>query len=210
MCIPIIKGKIRMDNKNLANKDPLKFLRVSREQRNRMFNIERQNAFRSFKSQAVVNVLKSIDTGTDLSMLRILPSYYEPLEGQVEDEFAESEIHSSLDHSLSSLKGELNSYRAGKIARELLGVNLDKSRLLKFAKSDDYVYGLSSKAVLKVAFENRLALKKLVIVEHHNLKVTQFPYLQGLYYRQESRFGADFDGLTADSDIFKDGFCHHY
>jgi len=160
-----------MDNKNLANKDPLKFLRVSREQRNRMFNIERQNAFRSFKSQSVVNVLNGIDIGADLSMLRILPSHYEPLEGETEDEFAECEIHSSLDHSLFSLKGELNSYRAGKIARDLLGVNLDKSRLLKFAKSDDYVYGLSSKAVLKVAFENRLALKKLVIVEHHNLKV---------------------------------------
>ena len=61
---------------------------------------------------------------------------------------------------------------------------------------------------LRRLFENRLALKKLVIVEHHNLKVTWFPYLQGLYYRQESRCGADFDGLTADSDIFRDGFCH--
>lgn len=199
-----------MDNKNLENKDPLKYLRVSREKRNRMFNIERQNAFRSFKSQSVVNVLKSIDTGADLSMLRILPSYYEPLEGEIEDEFAESEIHSSLDNSLSSLKDELNSYRAGKIARDLLGVNLDKSKLLGFAKSSDYAYRLSSKAVFEIAFGNRLALKKLVIVEHHNLKVTRFPYLQGLYYRQESRFGADFDGLTADSDIFKDGFCHHY
>lgn len=72
-----------MNNKNLENKDPLKYLRVSREQRNRMFNIERQNAFRSFKSQSVVNVLNSIDTGADLSMLRILPSYYEPLEGEI-------------------------------------------------------------------------------------------------------------------------------
>ena len=87
MCIPIIKGKVRMNNKNLANKDPLKFLRVSRAERNRMFNIERQNAFRSFKSQSVVNVLNGIDTGVDLSMLRILPSYYEPLEGETEDEF---------------------------------------------------------------------------------------------------------------------------
>lgn len=199
-----------MDNKNLENKDPLKYLRVSREKRNRMFNIERQNAFRSFKSQSVVNVLNSIDTGADLSMLRILPSYYETLEGEIEDEFAESEIHSSLDNSLSRLKGELNSYRAGKIARELLGVNLDKSKLLRFAKPSDYVYQLSSKAVFEVASENRLALKKLVIVEHHNLKVTRFPYLQGLYYRQESRCGADFDGLTVDSDVFKDGFCHQY
>lgn len=199
-----------MDNKNLANKDPLKFLKVSREQRNRMFNIERQNAFRSFKSQSVVNVLNGIDTGVDLSMLRILPSYYEPLEGETEDEFAECEIHSPLDNSLFSLKGELNSYRAGKIARELLGVNLDKSKLLGFAKPSDYVYQLSSKAVFEAAFENRLALKKLVIVEHHNLKIIRFPYLQGLYYGQESRCGADFDGLTVDSDVFKDGFCHQY
>ena len=199
-----------MDNKNLANKDPLKFLRVSREQRNRMFNIERQNAFRSFKSQSVVNVLNGIDTGVDLSMLRILPSYYEPLEGETEDEFAECEIHSPLDNSLFSLKGELNSYRAGKIARDLLGVNLDKTKLLGFAKPSDYAYRLSSKAVFEVASENRLALKKLVIVEHNNMKIIRFPYLQGLYYRQESRCGADFDGLTADSDVFKDGFCHHY
>ena len=199
-----------MDNKNSANKDPLKFLTVSRAERNRMFNMQHQNAFRSFKSQSVVNVLNGIDTGVDLSMLRILPSYYETLEGEIEDEFAESEIHSSLDNSLFSLKGELNSYRAGKIARELLGVNLDKSKLLGFAKPSDYVYQLSSKAVFDVAFENRLALKKLVIVEHHNLKIIRFPYLQGLYYRQESRCGADFDGLTVDSDVFKDGFCHQY
>ena len=83
-------------------------------------------------------------------------------------------------------------------------------KLLGFAKPSDYVYQLSSKAVFEVAFENRLDLKKLVIVEHHNLKITRFPYLQGLYYRKESRCGADFDGLTADSDVFKDGFCHHY
>lgn len=115
-----------MDNKNSANKDPLKFLRVSRAERNRMFNMQHQNVFRSFKSQSVVNVLKSIDIGTDLSMLRILPSHYEPLEGETEDEFAECEIHRLWIIRLFSLKGELNSYRAGKIARDLLGVNLDK------------------------------------------------------------------------------------
>ncbi|MBX4378201.1 hypothetical protein K4H02_24405, partial [Mycobacterium tuberculosis] len=73
-----------MDNKNSANKDPLKFLTVSRAERNRMFNMQHQNAFRSFKSQSVVNVLKSIDIGADLSMLSILPSHYEPLEGEIE------------------------------------------------------------------------------------------------------------------------------
>lgn len=196
-----------MIRKDLANKDPLKFLKVNRAERNRMYNMERQNAFRGFKAQAVVNVLNKIETG-DVMKYTILPSYYEALEGEEEDEFADSEIGETLNSTLIEIKGELNSYRAGRIARELLKVNLDKAKLLAFAKTKDHT-NLSSKAVFNIAFENRLAIKKLVIVEHHNLKITKFPHLQGLYWGQESRLGADFSGLTADSDVFSDGFCHH-
>lgn len=44
------------------------------------------------------------------------------------------------------LKGQLNSYRAQKIAR-FLGKNISKQRLLKYAKPKGYIYSLTNKDI---------------------------------------------------------------
>ena len=172
-------------------------------------NMEQQNAFRSFRTNAVLNVLSKVDKGEDLRYLVIFPSFYEPKMDEEYDESAECEVHESLVNTLEVLKGELNSYRAGMICREILGINLDKTKLLGFVKPKDYSYQLKAREFREVIKANNVALKKLVIVEHHNLKVTRYPYLQGVYYGRERRLGVDFWYVDEQTNIFMEGFCHN-
>ena len=95
------------------------------------------------------------------------------------------------------------------ICREILGINLDKTKLLGFVKPKDYSYQLKAREFREVIKANNVALKKLVIVEHHNLKVTRYPYLQGVYYGRESRLGVDFWYVDEQTNIFMEGFCHN-
>lgn len=57
------------------------------------------------------------------------------------------------------LKGQLNSYRAQKIA-QLLGKNISKQRLLKYRKPKDYTYTLSNQELIQWLEDNQNSLRK--------------------------------------------------
>ena len=57
------------------------------------------------------------------------------------------------------LKGQLNSYRAQKIA-QLLGKNISKQRLLKYRKPKDYIYTFSSQELSQWLKDNQNPLLK--------------------------------------------------
>lgn len=57
------------------------------------------------------------------------------------------------------LKGQLNSYRAQKIA-QFLGRTISKQKLLKYAKPKGYVYSLSNQEITQWLKDNQHALLK--------------------------------------------------
>lgn len=57
------------------------------------------------------------------------------------------------------LKGQLNSYRAQKIA-QFLGKTISKQKLLKYAKPKGYVYSLSNQDIAQWLEDNQQALLK--------------------------------------------------
>ena len=57
------------------------------------------------------------------------------------------------------LKGQLNSYRAQKIA-QFLGKTISKQKLLKYAKPKGYVYSLSNQEITQWLKDNQHALLK--------------------------------------------------
>ena len=57
------------------------------------------------------------------------------------------------------LKGQLNSYRAQKIA-QFLGKTISKQRLLKYAKPKGYIYTLSNQDIAQWLKDNQQALLK--------------------------------------------------
>lgn len=55
------------------------------------------------------------------------------------------------------LKGQLNSYRAQKIA-QFLGKNISKQKLSKYSKPKDYVYSMTNKDIAKWLEDNKEGL----------------------------------------------------
>ena len=80
---------------------------------------------RSAEVTAMIDFLSHLDNGTDGDY----------------DGFKSFGIESN-----KKLKGQINAYRAGKIAK-LLGKNLNKNHLKRFIKGDDYSYSMTAKEV---------------------------------------------------------------
>ena len=91
----------------------------------RSTHMKRVNILRSTEVAAMIDFLSDLDSGT----------------GGDYDGFNSFGIKLSIQ-----LRGQINSYRAGKIA-QLLGKNLNKKHLKKFIKGNDYNYSMTAKEV---------------------------------------------------------------
>lgn len=101
-------------------------------------NMSRVNDLRSKVTRAMVSLLDELEEGT----------------GGDYDGFTEWDIK---DHQ--ELKGQLNSYRAQKIA-QFLGRTISKQKLLKYAKLKGYEYSLTNKDISNWLESNKDALLK--------------------------------------------------
>ena len=101
-------------------------------------NMSRVNDLRSKVTRAMVSLLDELEEGT----------------GGDYDGFTEWDIK---DHQ--ELKGQLNSYRAQKIA-QFLGRTISKQKLLKYAKPKGYEYSLTNKDISNWLESNKDALLK--------------------------------------------------
>ena len=101
-------------------------------------NMSRVNDLRSKVTRAMVSLLDELEEGT----------------GGDYDGFTEWDIK---DHQ--KLKGQLNSYRAQKIA-QFLGRTISKQKLLKYAKPKGYEYSLTNKDISNWLESNKDALLK--------------------------------------------------
>ena len=101
-------------------------------------NMSRVNDLRSKVTRAMVSLLDELEEGT----------------GGDYDGFTEWDIK---DHQ--ELKGQLNSYRAQKIA-QFLGRTISKQKLLKYTKPKGYEYSLTNKDISNWLESNKDALLK--------------------------------------------------
>jgi len=92
-------------------------------------HMQRYNALRSARVEAMLEMLNAIDHGAP---------ELEVLTGK-EDNYI--------------LENELNSYRAMKVA-QYFGVNVSKGKLTRFSKSKDHHYNLTTKHLIEYIEEN--------------------------------------------------------
>ena len=101
-------------------------------------NMSRVNDLRSKVTSAMISLLDELEEGT----------------GGDYDGFTEWDIKNDQE-----LKGQLNSYRAQKIA-QFLGRTISKQKLLKYAKPKGYEYSLTNKDISNWLESNKDALLK--------------------------------------------------
>ena len=104
----------------------------------RSIHMQKVNMMRSAEVTAMIDFLSHLDNGTDGDY----------------DGFKSFGIESN-----KKLKGQINAYRAGKIAK-LLGKNLNKNHLKRFIKGDDYSYSMTAKEVDDLVNSNLEGLMK--------------------------------------------------
>lgn len=96
------------------------------------------NTVRSGVTRAIIDLLDELEEGT----------------GGDYDGFDEWGIEESI-----IIKGQLNSYRAQKIA-EFLGRTISKQKLLKYAKPKGYMYSLTNQDITNWLENNKVGLLK--------------------------------------------------
>ena len=101
-------------------------------------NMSRVNDLRSKVTSAMISLLDELEEGTG-------GDYYGFTEWDIKDH--------------QELKGQLNSYRAQKIA-QFLGRTISKQKLLKYAKPKGYEYSLTNKDISNWLESNKDALLK--------------------------------------------------
>lgn len=101
-------------------------------------NMKKVNTLRSEITTAMIYLLDELEEGT----------------GGDYDGFDSWDIKEA-----DKLKGQLNSYRAQKIA-QFLGKTISKQKLLKYAKPKGYVYSLSNQEITQWLKDNQHALLK--------------------------------------------------
>jgi len=101
-------------------------------------NMKKVNTLRSEITTAMIYLLDELEEGT----------------GGDYDGFDSWDIKEA-----DKLKGQLNSYRAQKIA-QFLGRTISKQKLLKYAKPKGYVYSLSNQEITQWLKDNQHALLK--------------------------------------------------
>jgi len=101
-------------------------------------NMRKVNTLRSEVTTAMIYLLDELEDGTG--------GDYDGF-----DSWGIKEAH--------ELKGQLNSYRAQKIA-QFLGKTISKQKLLKYAKPKGYVYSLSNQDIAQWLEDNQQALLK--------------------------------------------------
>ena len=85
-------------------------------------NMQRYNAIRSSRVEAMINMLNTIDHGgNELEVLGVYDGY--------------------------RLEGEVNSYRAMQIA-QYFNVNVSKSKLIQFSKPNDHKYDFTASELM--------------------------------------------------------------
>ena len=101
-------------------------------------NMSKVNTARSGVTRAIIDLLDELEEGT----------------GGDYDGFDEWDIEESI-----IIKGQLNSYRAQKIA-QFLGRTISKQKLLKYAKPEGYMYSLTNQDITNWLEDNKVGLLK--------------------------------------------------
>jgi len=101
-------------------------------------NMNKVNILRSEVTRAIIDLLDELEEGT---------------QGDYHG-FEEWGIKKSI-----IIKGQLNSYRAQKIA-QFLGRTISKQKLLKYAKPKGYIYSLTNKDITDWLEDNKVGLLK--------------------------------------------------
>lgn len=160
------------------------------------------NAFRTLKTQAILNIMRKLDNAT---ILRKYGINVQNSPKKKSDLYAYNykKLH---DKELDKLANNLNSYRINKLLKTLLNCQIDKKKLLEFSKPNDHVYTLQTSEVLQIADTHLDKIKRLIVIEYHNLKLQQFPQLNGLLHNINHNI-YDFlresiDDISHDTDIF--------
>ena len=101
-------------------------------------HMSKVNTVRSGVTRAIIDLLDELEEGT----------------GGDYDGFDEWDIEESI-----IIKGQLNSYRAQKIA-QFLGRTISKQKLLKYAKPKGYTYSLTNQDITQWLEANKVGLLK--------------------------------------------------
>ncbi len=101
-------------------------------------NMSKVNSLRSQVTKAMIDLLDELEEGT----------------GGDYHGFDEWDIKRSI-----IIKGQLNSYRAQKIA-QFLGRTISKQKLLKYAKPEEYMYSLTNQDITNWLEDNKVGLLK--------------------------------------------------
>ena len=101
-------------------------------------NMSKVNSLRSQVTKAMIDLLDELEEGT----------------GGDYHGFDEWDIKRSI-----IIKGQLNSYRAQKIA-QFLGRTISKQKLLKYAKPEGYMYSLTNQDITNWLEDNKVGLLK--------------------------------------------------
>ena len=99
-------------------------------------NMKKVNYLRSQKTMAIIDLSDELEEGT----------------GGDYEGFGAWDIY-----NYQGLKGQLNTYRAQKIA-QFLGKNISKQKLSKYSKPKDYVYSMTNKDIAKWLEDNKEGL----------------------------------------------------
>lgn len=164
--------------------------------------ISEVNAFRTLKTTAILNIMRSLDRAM-IAKKNVIDVHNAP---QKKGDFVAYNVQRLHDKELDKLKKNLNSYRIDKLLKTLLNCQIDKKKLLEFSKPSDHVYTLDTSEVMQIADRHLEKIKRLIVIEYHNLKLQQFPQLKGLLlninYDYEIFLTLILADISHDTDIF--------
>lgn len=142
----------------------------------RSMEMHKKNRLRSLKVQAVLDVITWIDKGKVPKSMKLKLSKLANNFSDVND----NNFMPLATVKMQDLKDNINSYRARQIGL-LCGININKNKLLKFAKPKNHIYSLNNDQFLLKIDRNRVEIKQMIVIKYHNLKLKEFPELEGLF-----------------------------
>lgn len=164
--------------------------------------ISNVNAFRTLKTTAILNIMRALDNAT-ITKKNVIDVHNV---SEKKADYVAYNVKKLHDKELDKLKNNLNSYRINKLLKTLLNCQIDKQKLLEFSKPNEHFYTLNTGEVLQIADTHLDKIKRLIVIEYHNLKLKQFPQLRGLLhdinFNIDSYLSVTLREITHDTDIF--------
>lgn len=164
--------------------------------------INKVNAFRTLKTTAILNIMRALDNATTRKKNVIDTRNY----AYEKQNFVKYDLQKIHHKELDQLANNLNSYRVSKLLKTLLDCQIDKTKLLEFKKTDEHIYTLDTSQVLQIADSHLEKIKRMIVLEYHNLKVFRFRNLNGLLHNVKFDYqiylSATLRDIEHDTNIF--------